>query len=366
MNTADELIRSLFQKESLNDCSLDELQTIATQYPYFTPIHLLIAEKLKSSNDDLYKEKVQTLSLHFNNQLWLNFLLNGYQTEEVTELPSDLPLIDKIEPNTNNDSLPAEKDFKPDTEQPETTADENSKEPITSELKEEINEVIEIDSNNNNSEIDLVAEKQIDNAQSVEEFETRPENLSSNSGEYSEKENDVSETNEENTEQPAVEIEESLYKNEEKEIDAQDEQADEIPLSIHLPDLNAKPEGEINFQPYHTIDYFASQGIKFVGEEKPADRFGQQLKSFTEWLKAMKRLPEAEVIKLSDAPSEEKVQQLADHSLNEKEIVTESMAEVWLKQGNKEKAIEIYNKLSLLNPPKSVYFASLAEQLKNR
>jgi hypothetical protein len=41
------------------------------------------------------------------------------------------------------------------------------------------------------------------------------------------------------------------------------------------------------------------------------------------------------------------------------------MAEVWIKQGNKEKAIEIYNKLSLLNPDKSAYFASLAEQLKN-
>jgi hypothetical protein len=41
------------------------------------------------------------------------------------------------------------------------------------------------------------------------------------------------------------------------------------------------------------------------------------------------------------------------------------MAEVWVKQGNKDKAIEIYNKLSLLNPAKSAYFASLSEQLKN-
>ena len=47
MNTVDELVRSLFQKESLNDCSLEELHAIATQYPYFTPVQLLLADKIK-------------------------------------------------------------------------------------------------------------------------------------------------------------------------------------------------------------------------------------------------------------------------------------------------------------------------------
>jgi hypothetical protein len=59
------------------------------------------------------------------------------------------------------------------------------------------------------------------------------------------------------------------------------------------------------------------------------------------------------------------VEQMAEHSIDVGEVITETMAEVWIKQGNKEKAIEIYNKLSLLNPDKSAYFASLAEQLKN-
>src|SRR5580765_5780433 len=36
-----------------------------------------------------------------------------------------------------------------------------------------------------------------------------------------------------------------------------------------LPDLSQQPaETELSFQPYHTVDYFASQGIKFVPEEK--------------------------------------------------------------------------------------------------
>ncbi|TAL51799.1 MAG: hypothetical protein EPN92_00170 [Chitinophagaceae bacterium] len=118
------------------------------------------------------------------------------------------------------------------------------------------------------------------------------------------------------------------------------------------------------FEPYHTVDYFASQGIKPVQEEKPADRFGQQLKSFTEWLKTLKRIPVQEIVKAVDTTSEEKVIHLAEHSIEKREVVTEAMAEVWVKQGQPEKAIEVYNKLSLLNPSKSSYFASLIEDLK--
>ncbi|MDR0971362.1 MAG: hypothetical protein LBM25_03145 [Bacteroidales bacterium] len=47
------------------------------------------------------------------------------------------------------------------------------------------------------------------------------------------------------------------------------------------------------------------------------------------------------------------------------EIVTQTMAEMYAKQGNKDKAIKIYTKLILVNPEKSIYFASQIEKLKN-
>ncbi|GDX41732.1 MAG: hypothetical protein KGO80_01420 [Bacteroidetes bacterium] len=117
------------------------------------------------------------------------------------------------------------------------------------------------------------------------------------------------------------------------------------------------------FEPYHTIDYFASQGIQYKPEDQPADKFGQQLKSFTEWIKAMKRLPLSEMGKSIDPKEEKQVEQLAGNSLQQNEVITEAMAEIWIKQGNIAKAREIFSKLSLLEPSKSAYFANRIDEL---
>ena len=47
------------------------------------------------------------------------------------------------------------------------------------------------------------------------------------------------------------------------------------------------------------------------------------------------------------------------------DVVTEDLAEIYLAQGLCDEAIAIYRKLSLLNPEKSVYFASLIDKIAN-
>ena len=319
MDTVTALVRSIFQKESLEDCSLEELQAMAHQYSFFTPVQFLLAEKLKATNGSLYKQQLQKLSLHFNNPLWLDYLLNSYKTEESTaQVTSESvevmePVIESRNENTYPETSVAMEENNiptPIVNEPETILAPESFEAI----KEEVPATTEMS-------------------------EEATAQLSG--------ENDANRENETPT---------SLV-----------EENNEAPIPMPpLPDLNqAQAETELSFQPYHTVDYFASQGIKFITEEKPTDRFGKQLKSFTEWLKDMKRLPQSEVPKTTDIASEKKVEQMAEHSIDAGEVITETMAEVWIKQGNNEKAIETYNKLSLLNPDKSAYFASLAEQLKN-
>jgi len=66
---------------------------------------------------------------------------------------------------------------------------------------------------------------------------------------------------------------------------------------------------------------------------------------------------------INDVPVDASVQNMAEKSNIEEDIVTESMAEVYLQQGKKEKAIEIYQKLSLLNPSKNAYFAAKINEI---
>jgi hypothetical protein len=133
---------------------------------------------------------------------------------------------------------------------------------------------------------------------------------------------------------------------------------------------NPTPETEtdLGFEPYHTIDYFASLGIKLKPEELAKDKLGQQLKSFTDWLRSMKKIGPAQApenVTELDELTNKSIQKIAEFSNEAKEIITEAMAEVWAKQGHRGKAVEIYEKLSLLNPSKSSYFAARIDALKS-
>jgi hypothetical protein len=142
---------------------------------------------------------------------------------------------------------------------------------------------------------------------------------------------------------------------------------DDTPMTFQLKLPAETPNSEtLSFEPMHLVDYFASQGIK-LSEEEPKDKLGKQLKSFTEWLKTMKKLP-AQDSSQSLSPAEQPdltVQALAEKSNQEQEVVTEAMAEVLASQGKRGKAAELYQKLSLMNPSKSAYFAAKIEQLKD-
>ena len=135
----------------------------------------------------------------------------------------------------------------------------------------------------------------------------------------------------------------------------------EVVQKIREVEVKAAVE-EMIFEPLFASDYFASQGIKLSEDVQPGDKLGKQLKSFTEWLKGMKKIHDTKASE-GNEQIDQAVQNLAEKSNQETDILTESMAEAYLQQGKLKKARETLEKLSLLNPAKSAYFAAKIESI---
>ena len=132
---------------------------------------------------------------------------------------------------------------------------------------------------------------------------------------------------------------------------------------IKMAGLDQHYETELSFEPLHLTDYFASVGVSLPPEEQP-DVFGRQSRSFTGWIRAMKRIhPEKSTTPFTQSESEQ-IRAVADQSNEQEEVLIETMAGIYAMQGLTNKAIDIYEKLSLLNPEKSAIFATKLSELK--
>ncbi|NCI46019.1 hypothetical protein [Sediminibacterium soli] len=131
-------------------------------------------------------------------------------------------------------------------------------------------------------------------------------------------------------------------------------------------DNNDKLDIETQGERLHTVDYFASQGIKIDLDKLPQDKLSSHLRKFTDWLKEMKnpQTGQAGADLGTTAEMEDAVAEIAKTSNVSREVLTEAMAEVLVKQGQVAKAIHLLGKLSFINPEKSSYFAARIEQLK--
>ena len=378
------LLKTILGKDNIADCGLSELQSLTRQYPYFAPLHLLLAEKIRTLDEDLYEQQLEKASLYVHKPLWLHYLLNkgkfGFEilekeqteglneekritglanvhdvitiTEIREEVEETIPEPDNFPQEIANtlqneqpgkDEINTEVENRQDDEEEKITAINETRIAEDEILKQEIANTVQ---NEPAEEIEMVHDEQT-NVETAVETINEPLELNT-------------EKKEDHFSIPHVEEDE-----EEEDEESYKEDGDLPPL--HIPSLKIEPLKETGndllFEPYHTVDYFASQGIKEKSEGIPKDRFSHQLKSFTEWLKSMKKITEEGIETQLDAGSEAKVQTLASHSIADTEILTETMAEVWIKQGDWQKAAEVYHKLSLQNPSKSHYFAAKIKSL---
>jgi hypothetical protein len=277
----DYLIQSMFEGESLEDITLDELRVFTERYPYSSIVHFLYTCKLKSIYHIDFPEAVTKTAIFFNDPYWLNF-----QLSEDTERGN-------IKKSGYEYNLQERKE----------------------EAKPQLSGNVELESTWQDED-------------GYEYAEEKAEEIAAQLGEE--------QSNNEPFNFPQFKPSETV-------------QADSLDQLIPI-------------EPYHTVDYFASQGIK-LSHSFEKDELGTKVKSFTDWLRTMKKLqPETPEIRSSESLFPQLNKQEVQQPVHE--IITEAMAEVYLKQGLKEKAIEVYNKLSLQNPANKHIFAAKLSLIK--
>lgn len=424
-NQINHIVEHLFHKKSLDDVSVYEIERFIATHPYFAAGHLLLAKKTLLSDPEKTSDKIATTSLYYNNPLWLQWLLDqditsylqkheekpmgGHHENISREFPIDTSTSgdhqyeDTItqaeengDPNTHNsfpsDETLQEDRFSPGSETIPGAAPSVFQQEVVNDYRDDL-----LTESESESELSAILEPKQES-----EFESHEEDVHTIKPEVTTEHvqfddstdksgstlSDIQEPAEQTSILPGASksegddddrdqlqetkttIENDIEQPQQPDLEDEESRATAASIEKTLTTATLIPtraeieKGEFTFEPYHTIDYFASQGIKLQQSDLSRDKFGKQLRSFTEWLKSMKRLPQTVVEANMDEAAQQSIQRIAEHSFEEKDIVTETMAEVWIKQGNKEKAIDTLHKLSLLYPSKSHYFAAKIEQLK--
>ncbi len=305
-----QLLQHLFKLDTLQELPLEKLREFTQRHPSCNVGQFLLAKKLKQTGDTEASAQFQKTLLYFNNPLWLNHQLS-----------------------TGEEDL-----YQPDlqTRLEDQVTGKRVEEPVVL-LRDLFEDVI------------THQEKIYPTPESIDEQQAEDSTLIPDVMDHTLALSDAAPgQSDKTTEQSAHDIR-----------PVPGEPGGGLPPSTE----QKAADEEFTFQAYHTVDYFASQGIKLNPAIQPDDKLGKQLKSFTEWLKTMRRVPQASVEEALEKPENRDVERFAAHSLEENEVVTEAMAEVLAKQGMHEQASTVYRKLSLRNPQKSAYFASKIQDL---
>ena len=400
MDNYNQLFQSIFKKEKGAPDTLKMLEETTASYPYFTPAQFFLLY-LTDKESPAYAAQAKKTGALFNNNYWLNYLL--LSEADNMEVPASKDFLGNIETIADVQSYTDESRENIQHVAAGLMPEADAALPESSVINEEIIIVPEaaIQQLSETDEI-TVAINSIDDAEQIEvlspveilpnaaiipvedlipdeavALEVQPANDLVKNFDAAVNETEVATIKASPDEEVLVAEEQHLPEETDiltNEPTATNSIENEAPLQPISFNLSKEPvtEDTITFEPLHTSDYFASIGIKLSEEAKPVDRLGQQMKSFTEWLKTMKKIHAEQFAETGIAPqsaaqtNEQHIQQLAEASNKDGEVVTEAMADVLVQQGRVGKAIAVLEKLSLLNPGKITYFAAKINQLKEQ
>ncbi len=379
--TQEKALIHLTGNADLSSMNMEEIEKLVKDYPFFSPGQYLFAAKLKKDDHPLVGSQSVKTALYFTNPYWLQFQLESLKDPGIDQAPKqelDTALLRSIRqkdiewdeminlPKIEETLESAESAFKaPELPNPDISV------PTIESVRELMKGIDSIDApgtiipvireNNPSEPVDYT----LPDIQSSEPFDPVFSTI-----------NTAESTSSSSLHKPIAPIihqedneDEVVSKLMHPDQDKSDAKIASI-LSNQLAEFK-KPiekESELTIESIenklHTIDYFASQGIQIDLSKIPQDKLTTKLRRFTDWLKDMKN-HNPNPIDLGTSPEQEKkVAETALISNESKEILTETMAEVLAKQGQIDKAIQLYIKLSFSNPEKTAYFADKIQHLK--
>lgn len=363
MQNTDLLFKSLFKRNFRAADTKAFLAALTKEHPYFTAAQFYLLKQTENTGRDFVSQAAKT-SLLFNNPFWLNFQLNQLDTI----IPEKEQIIEKSKNDFGGETEDSEK-LQPSADETKIIDEEiliavQHQQTQITDIKNEIEPIVLQQQSTSIFSPITTINNAVNNG---DNYATGDEILivePSHPTEIPDTENNivpvVLQEHSASIFTPGVVINETLdeeedYDNEEEEDNGKDIQPLNIKLNFDASVITK--DDTISYQPLYTSDYFASLGIKLDENGKPVDKLGKQLKSFTDWLKIMKKI-HPDQLSQESGQSDIEIQKMAEKSNTKGDILTEAMAEVLAQQGKITKAIEVYQKLSLLNPSKSAYFAA--------
>ena len=370
MGKSEHLFDTIFNQNLSDGDANNFLEKLVEEHPYFTAAQFYLLRQTDPASIGYPKQAAKT-SLLFNNPFWLDFQLNnqsinqpftqeqnrinketiiGINDAGLEEHNEDLNLAKKAVENESPIVINAATVVDSSTTVALQTAD------INIEPFEKVPAILDTGDEGLEEEEDQKLSKNVADNKPLTEHKIEPaaDDLTATALQHTDEG-----VKENYSEQQYLEDKEQL----EDELPTEEKEIEPMNIKLNFTTAIATTEDTISFEPLHTSDYFASVGIKFNEEVKPGDKLGKQLKSFTDWLKTMKKIHNDQLPPQSEQ-SVIVIQKMAEKSNTEDEVLTETMADILLQQGKSTKAIEVYKKLSLLNPSKSAYFASKIDHIK--
>lgn len=381
-----------------------QLDTLTQTFPYFQTAHLLYIKSLHNENSFLYNNQLKIAAAHATNRKVLYELITKKQVaKETTALVNENHVESKLQTEKDLGNIEAEV-IHPEFPKKKFIKDED-------EWESGMLRQLQLLHHWQNSPAEILAKR-------IEELKKEKEKKNST----------ASETKKEELPSAADEINTLLYvlvePGDAEDIYENDEESNEIDtaenweikvLAQESPEVSTLPSENLNIpqdavsqeiireainssielEVDDTLPSLEELGHKRKPEKNPpepliieaikVENSPQEEVTFSSWLKQIsdplitELLPEKQPIKddLVDKFIQEqpRIQQnkagffnpinMAKKSVQDSdEFITETLAKIYVKQGNISKGIRAYQKLSLKFPEKNVYFAALIEELK--